>query len=129
TEAMAEMALSLNEDRIYDEATSTCNAPLVFKGRDGGYEIFRQYAVSLGRGAEWVAWSADEACPQANVVDDQEVAPSWTSFCSFADAIMDAPGGGGSSGGGAGPTGGPCNGVTWEGQCEGNTVVWCDDQV
>jgi hypothetical protein len=25
------------------------------------------------------------------------------------------------------PTEDPCNGETWEGRCEGDVVIWCED--
>jgi hypothetical protein len=63
-----------------------CLAPTVFMGRNrgaqgDGYQIYRAYAESLGRGGEWVAWRADEACPQSTVVTDTERPHAWTPFC------------------------------------------------
>lgn len=121
TAAMYEIAMAYNEARVHDEATGTCNAPVVLKASGGGYATFQQYAESIGRGAEWVAWRADESCPQAGVLEDREVAHGWTGFCAIADDLL-----GDGGGSGVGPTGGPCNGLTWEGVCEGNTVAWCD---
>jgi hypothetical protein len=124
TPAMHDIVVQYNEQHIY--ANGSCNMPVVFKAQNGGFDVFKQYAVSIGRGSEWVDWSAGESCPQSGVSNDTEVAHRWSSFCSVADDIMDGNNGGGGNTGGAGPSGGPCNGVTWEGQCEGSTVVWCE---
>ena len=72
TEAMYQIIVDFNEAEIADaHAHGECALPTVFKARDnGGYEPFAGYAVATGRGADWVPWSADEACPQADVLED-----------------------------------------------------------
>jgi hypothetical protein len=96
TAAMSQLIMDFNQDWISDAATGQCREPMVFKNRDDngdGYEVFRQYAQSRGMGAQWVAWRADETCPQANVAEDREAAHRWTPFCSaFGDAIAPNPG-------------------------------------
>lgn len=67
TQAMGEMAVAFNRAR--QEATSQCLPPVPFMN-DRGYDTFKQYAVSIGRGAEWRAWSEDEPCPQRTIVTD-----------------------------------------------------------
>jgi len=70
------------------EQNGQCAEPLVFKARNGGYDPFRQYAYDTGRGSQWVEWSADETCPQANVQTDTETSPPWTNFCNIAGSVM-----------------------------------------
>lgn len=66
-----------------------CAEPVVFMMRDGGYGVFKTYADSIDRGAEWVTWSADESCPQASTVStDTESEHAWTNFCELG-AIVD----------------------------------------
>lgn len=135
TNAMYELVMELNRARVYDEATQTCNAPLVFKAVDGDFAEFRAYAESVGKGAEWVAWSADESCPQAAAGDvtdtEAELPESHVALCDIVTDVLDIET--------AAPTPEPepepepvepasgCGDVTWEGHCEGNTVVWCQD--
>ena len=49
-----------------------CTDPVVFKRTGGGYRAFQDYAAATGRGAQWAAWSEDEAA--AGDADDVEVA-------------------------------------------------------
>ena len=58
--AQAEMAL----------AGDACVEPTVFKATNGGYDVWQNHAISLGRGAEWVAWNDDESCPQQGTLND-----------------------------------------------------------
>jgi len=69
----------------YNEALqeSACTEPVVFMARDGGYALFQEYAASTGRADGWVPWSADESCPQADVLNDVEVEHAWTPWCSL----------------------------------------------
>ena len=58
-----------------------------------GYDMFRTYAESVGRGAEWVAWSADEDCPQAELNSmDLEVNAEIVPWCSLASVNTSEPG-------------------------------------
>jgi hypothetical protein len=70
-------------DREEERQSVMCDVPTVFMARGGGYDLFREYALSTGRGDQWVAWSADEACPQAGVLDDVELPHAWTAWCSL----------------------------------------------
>lgn len=72
--------------REQDEA-GMCMKPTVFMNRDGGYEIYRQFAEATGRGGDWVAWSADEGCPQSDVQNDTEADHGWTPYCEIADSL------------------------------------------
>jgi len=62
-----------------------CVSPTVFKARPGsdGYELFRQHAVSLGRGAEWVDWSEDEYCAARDVDEDTDEEQKAVPYCNL----------------------------------------------
>lgn len=84
TAAMYEIVMDYNRARQQD----ACVEPTVFMMRDGAYEIFRQHARALGREAEWVAWSADESCPQAATVrTDTPSEARWTPFCELSSIV------------------------------------------
>ncbi len=71
-----------------------CTAPVVFMNRDDagdGYDLFRQHAIELGRGDQWVAWSADESCPQAGVAVDTIVESDVADYCSIASDLPEDP--------------------------------------
>lgn len=69
-------------------------APLTpFKAIGGDYAAFKDHAESIGRGAEWRAWTADEACPQANTVDDRLAETTAAPFCDVRNGIFN-PGNG-----------------------------------
>jgi hypothetical protein len=89
TEAMYVLIMALNEQRTQDTATASCNPPLVFKARGGDYAEFRDFAVANDQEAAWVAWSADETCPQAGVLDDLETQHQWSDFCSISADLLD----------------------------------------
>jgi len=115
TQVMHDIIMTMNEERVWDDVTELCTEPLVFKARAGGFAVFQQYAEQIGLGALWVPWSADESCPQANVLDDLEVAHAWTPFCEIARDVLGIPDpdtGGNNGGGdtGGGDTGGGDNG-------------------
>lgn len=86
TSAMYEIAMDKAMVATHDEATGTCSPPPVFRN-DNGYEVFRQHAELIGRGAEWKAWTADETCPQANVVTDTLAPSTATAYCTIAEAL------------------------------------------
>ena len=56
--------------------------------KDGGYPVFKQYAEQVGKGHLWVAWSADETCPQSDVENDTEQEHAWTPLCDIAADVM-----------------------------------------
>ena len=88
TSAMYDIAMDYN--RGLQEAA--CAEPLVFMMRDGGFETFKAHADSLGRGGEWVSWSADESCPQASTVStDSETSHEWTAFCALGSIVDPEP--------------------------------------
>ena len=81
TSAMYEIIMSLNGNYIHDDQTNQCREPLVFMARDvssdnDGYAQFREYAIRLGRGSEWVEWSEDESCPQSRETSTDTIAPT-----------------------------------------------------
>jgi hypothetical protein len=87
TAAMYEIIMQFNESRILDEASGMCQEPTVFMARgvssdSDGYDLFRNFAESIGRMEEWVKWSEDESCPQAmTAIDDTETQPNWAPYC------------------------------------------------
>lgn len=68
-------------DAAAAEANNTCVAPTVFKSRQDGYQVWASHAETLGRAAEWRAWSEDEACPQRGVASDTDAAAVATPYC------------------------------------------------
>lgn len=85
-------------------ANGQCIEPVVFKARSGGYDPFHQYAIDTGRDSLWVAWSEDESCPQAGVLDDVELAPQWADFCDVYEEVLGLTNGGSSCPNGNQPT-------------------------
>ncbi|MFP4599333.1 MAG: hypothetical protein ACLFVJ_13830 [Persicimonas sp.] len=84
TSQMYDLAIEYNLNRVEDEETGQCQDVAVFKGRDDGtdgFELFREYAESVGQGDAWVEWSADESCPQADVSADTEAEHRWAPIC------------------------------------------------
>jgi hypothetical protein len=77
--------MQLNEERTSDEQ---CVEPLVFKN-DGGYQVFADYAASIGLGASWQPWSEDEPCAPRAVASDTEVAHEWADFCSVREDVLE----------------------------------------
>jgi hypothetical protein len=84
TAAMYEIIMDFNEK--YVSEGGGCRAPVVFKaqaagsGQDG-YQLFRDHAQALGRGAQWVDWSEDEPCAQRGVENDTESSHAWIEAC------------------------------------------------
>ena len=85
---MHEIVMDYNQS-LADADPDTCVDPVVFKAEGGGYETFRAYAESTGRGDLWVEWSEDESCPQRDTVDDSEAAHAWADYCDVAGEIGD----------------------------------------
>lgn len=84
TNDMYNLVMDYNRDLIDAAGTEACVEPVVFKARDDGedgFDLFREYAQSVGLGYLWVTWSADESCPQANVTADTEIDHRWTPWC------------------------------------------------
>jgi hypothetical protein len=85
TGEMFQLIMEYNLDQMVDDESEMCRPPVVFKMVDGGYNAFEAYAVSVGAGDSWVAWSADESCPQASTVQtDTEADHSWVPYCEVA---------------------------------------------
>jgi hypothetical protein len=84
TSAMYEIIIAeAQADQAAAEMNHTCVAPVVFESRSDGYARWASYAQSIGRGADWKAWSEDEPCAQRDVASDTEAAFSGTAFCSL----------------------------------------------
>ncbi|MDF1563197.1 MAG: PPC domain-containing protein [Deltaproteobacteria bacterium] len=95
TGAMHEIVMLYNEQQQADaRVAGQCVEPTVFKERDGDYLLFAEYAASIGRGDEWVAWSEDEPCAQRGTQEGLEATHQATAWCSL-------PQSGGGGGGGA----------------------------
>lgn len=101
TAAMFEIVMDLARKAAADPETGECREPIVFRaaGASGvlaapagedGYGVFRDHAIALGRGDEWVTWTADEPCPWAAGLVDDKVAdrdgPSWCALQAARDA-------------------------------------------
>ncbi len=73
-------------DALTDESKGTCQPAKVFKGRDDsgdGYQVFADFAAA--NGYAWVAWSADETCPQAGVSEDTEEPQEAVDYCELSN--------------------------------------------
>ncbi|MBV70006.1 MAG: hypothetical protein CMH52_01530 [Myxococcales bacterium] len=92
TAAMYDIVMAHAQSTLIDEESGLCQDPLVFKARhvsntSDGYALYRDYARSIGREAEWVQWSPDEACPQANeFVDDIELQITDVGYCDLSSS-------------------------------------------
>jgi hypothetical protein len=65
------------------QASGGCVAPTPFAMMGGGYEPFASYASSIGMGAAWLPWSADEQCDQAGASDDVMAPFAATPWCAL----------------------------------------------
>ena len=92
TNKMYQIAMDLNRQIIEDTPADACPDLVVFKNRDDhtdGFEVFRDFARSIGQEDAWVTWSADENCPQANVAADTQADHEWTNFCDLGTQAPD----------------------------------------
>jgi hypothetical protein len=71
-------------DKARAEQASACATPTVFRSRTDGYAVWQAHAQSLGRAAEWRAWSEDEPCAQRAIPEDREAPRTATPFCQLA---------------------------------------------
>ena len=85
TSNMYEIAMELAEKTVRE--AGSCAPPPIFMNNNG-YGLFQSYAESIGRGHEWVAWSADESCPQSGVAVDLEEEHLWVGFCTIVDELL-----------------------------------------
>ncbi|MBL6974631.1 MAG: PPC domain-containing protein [Deltaproteobacteria bacterium] len=92
TRAMYEIIMDYNLAQAWDTETGVCRSVEVFKVSGGGYDVFETHAQLIGRGHEWVAWSADESCPQSDVENDTEAEHTWTAQCDIIDVLVDGAG-------------------------------------
>lgn len=88
TEAMYEIVMLKAQKDVQDHGAAACHAPTVFMARDGDFDVFRDFAESLGRGDEWVVWSADEACPWASDGDDTVAETQAADWCAVGEAVL-----------------------------------------
>jgi hypothetical protein len=83
TDAMYEIIMDYAKAEV-EAAGDACVAPTVFKATQGGYAIWADHAMSLGRDQEWAAWSEDENCSQRDTRDDVISADfEITEFCNL----------------------------------------------
>lgn len=74
--AMAEIVLDYARVELErNRARGVCAAPTVFAARGAsttqdGYRLWRDHAATLGRAADWRAWSEDEPCMARGNTDD-----------------------------------------------------------
>jgi len=84
TSAMYDIILAkAKADKAAADARGVCEPPVVFASRSDGYKAWADYAASIGRAAEWKAWSEDESCPQRSVAADTVAAADATPYCSL----------------------------------------------
>jgi hypothetical protein len=76
TAKMAEIVMDYAEK----EQEGQCKAPTVFRS-DGGYALWANHAQSLGRAAEWRAWSEDEPCAQRDRAEDTVMPSEASPWC------------------------------------------------
>jgi hypothetical protein len=84
--AMATVILDLAQrEQRENAARGVCRAPTVFRAEgvgamNDGYQRWRTHAATLGRSADWRAWSADEPCAGRTLADDPTTdrAPAFT---------------------------------------------------
>ncbi len=79
TPAMADIAIAYN--KAQERATSQCRPPLPFTFEN--LPTFKAYAVSIGRGGDWVDWRADEPCPQSSLTVDTLAQNQMAGYCSI----------------------------------------------
>lgn len=85
TPEMYLVVMQMNEERVSD---SQCVEPVVFKN-DQGYQVFADYAASIGMASAWKPWTEDEPCAQRDVAADTETQHAWAPFCEVRDAVLD----------------------------------------
>jgi hypothetical protein len=93
TSGMYEMIMAKAQGEVENHTTQMCAAPEVFKVTDGGYDTFKAYAASVDRADEWVAWSADESCPQSGTDNDVIAEHGGASWCDVGENILTGGGG------------------------------------
>jgi len=93
TSAMFEIIMAKAQKDTEDHDSMSCHEPTVFMNRDGGYQVFADFAADLGRADDWVEWSEDEPCTQRDVRDDTEAAHDWTPWCEAGEAVLANTGG------------------------------------
>jgi len=113
TREMYDIVMDYNESLVSADP-DTCVEPEVFMAEDGGYSLFHDYAVSTGRGDQWVEWSADETCPQAGVSDDTEASHDWADYCDVESAILEGGSDGSDDGEDEGEDDGGADGDAYE---------------
>ena len=81
---MYEIIMRMNLER--QTASDICLEPIVFRNREDagdGFQVFREFAESIGEEASWLDWSEDESCAQRDIAESTQVRP--TVFCSIVE--------------------------------------------
>ncbi|MHC4836687.1 MAG: hypothetical protein ACYTF3_00655 [Planctomycetota bacterium] len=86
--AMYEIIVDKALSEVEDHTAMECRPPSVFKATDGGYDLWKDHAVALGRGDEWVDWSEDEPCAQRDVTEDIIDAEKGADFCEVGALLL-----------------------------------------
>ncbi|MBI5514791.1 MAG: hypothetical protein HY909_13535 [Deltaproteobacteria bacterium] len=86
TAAMGELILDFA--RVEQErarARGQCVAPTAFRasGMGDGYDVWRAHAMTVGRAAEWRAWSEDEPCSGRASTNDPTTDRGGAAWCSL----------------------------------------------
>ncbi len=79
-------------DALNEADKGMCQPARVFKNRDDdgdGYKLFADFATANGH--NWVAWSADESCPQASVAADTEEPSNAIDYCAIGNGSNPTP--------------------------------------
>lgn len=72
-------------DKAAADAMMVCTAPTVFAAQPGtDYQLWADYATSLGRRADWKPYTDDEGCAAHGITSDATAPLDVTAFCSLA---------------------------------------------
>ena len=88
TAAMFEIIMLKAAQDTESHSQSACLLPTPFYAQNGGYQVFADFATSIGRGGEWRPWSEDETCSQRDVTDDTEEDHNWTPWCDVGHNVL-----------------------------------------
>ena len=81
--AMASIVLDFaTKEKAAADAAGTCKQPTVFRAQQGGgYEVWKKHAESMGKAADWKAWTEDEPCTQRDTPEDVLDAKATATMC------------------------------------------------
>ena len=71
TTAMSDIVMGYAQKEKDDaDKAGTCKQPTVFAAHTGSYDIWKNYAATIGKSADWKAWTEDEPCTQRDSQED-----------------------------------------------------------